>query len=130
MYNRAFYLRRLVLFLNCSLEQLWDVWNYLTALMKIRCRPNARSFTIRPIIHASYLEKKNDNSVIRRIRLRNSVEPGGGQANPELYAIFLLLSFVFLSLLLFIYVYQENIFLILLIRHFISKYYIMIFHRI
>ena len=54
----------------------------------------------------------------------------GGQANPELYAIFFLLSFVFLPLLLFIYIYQEYIFLILLIRHFISKCDIRIFHRI
>ena len=54
----------------------------------------------------------------------------GGQANPELYAIFFLLSFVFLSLLLLIFIYQEYILLILLIRLFISKYEIRIFHRI
>ena len=34
----------------------------------------------------------------------------GGQAKPELYAIFFLRSFVFLSLLLFLYIYQGYIF--------------------
>ena len=54
----------------------------------------------------------------------------GGQANPELYPIFFLLSFVFLALLLFLYTYQEYIFLTLQIRLFIFKCDIRIFHRI
>ena len=66
----------------------------------------------------------------RKEEKRKRGEKPGGQANPELYAIFFLLSFVFLSLLLFIYIYHEFIFLILSIRHFVSKCDIRIFHRI
>ena len=65
-----------------------------------------------------------------RVEVEKSRVWAGGQANRELYAIFLLLSFLFLSLLLFIYIYQKYIFLILLIRRFISKCDIRIFHRI
>ena len=54
----------------------------------------------------------------------------GGQAKPELYAIFFLHWFVFLPLLLFLYIYLRYIFLTLIIRPFISKCANRKFHRI